>query len=109
MRFLVDEMFPPNSCRYLVDFGHDAIHVRDRGVDARPDVEVATVAAHERRVLVTENVKDFAAEHDIVIVCVLKARLRQRGMAQRLAEVLDKWTAANPSPYLGLHWPDVTR
>ena len=105
MRFIVDEMFPPAVCRLLDERGHDAVHVGDLGLDARPDAEVAAAAVRERRALVTENVKDFAAERDVVVVCVLKARLPARGMAVRLAELLDKWAAAHPDPYIGLHWP----
>lgn len=105
MRFLIDEMFPPKTCTLLAQRGHDAVHVRDRGVDARPDREVAAVAARENRALVTENVKDFATERDLAIVCVLKSRLPTKGMAQRLADLLDTWATANPQPYLGLHWP----
>ena len=106
MRFLVDEMFPPAVCARLSEYGHDAVHVRDRGVDARPDSEVATVAAREGRVVVTENVKDFAAaDRDLVVVCVLKARLSQAGMAEDLARLLHAWAQANPEPYVGLHWP----
>jgi hypothetical protein len=104
VRFLVDEMFPPAVCRLLDELGHDAVHVRDLGLDGL-DAEVAGAAAREGRALVTENVKDFAAERDVVVVCVLKARLPARGMAVRLAELLDKWAAAHPEPYIGLHWP----
>jgi hypothetical protein len=109
MRFLVDEMFSPETCAGLVNKGHDAVHVRDRGVDAQPDPEVAAVALREGRVFVTENVKDFAGEHGIVIVFVLKARLPQRGMAERLAQMLDTWAKTNPDPYVGLHWPAKPR
>lgn len=107
MRFLIDEMFPPATCRHLLECGHDAVHVRDRGADARPDAEVAALAARERRVLVTENVKDFARAEGIAIVCVLKSRLRVRGMDRHLADVLADWAAAQEDPYLGLHWPSV--
>jgi hypothetical protein len=105
VRFLVDEVFPATVCRLLAERGHDAIHVRDLGLDARPDAEIAAAAVRERRALVTENVRDFAAERDVMVVCVLKARLPARGMAVRLAELLDKWAAAHPDPYIGLHWP----
>lgn len=98
-------MFPATTCESLADLGHDAVHVRDRGVDASPDRGVAAVAAREGRALVTENVKDFAAQHDLVVVCVLKSRLPAKGMAARLAVLLDKWVTANPDPYHGLHWP----
>jgi predicted nuclease of predicted toxin-antitoxin system len=58
MRFLIDEMFSPETCLRLVERGHDAVGVRDLGVNARPDREVAGAAAREGRALVTENVKD---------------------------------------------------
>ncbi len=109
MRFLIDEMFPPDTCARLAQRGHDAIHVRDRGLDARPDSEVATVAAREERVLVTENVKDFAGERGIAIVCMLKSRLPSHGMDVHLASVLDRWAAVNSEPYLGLHRLAVDR
>lgn len=100
-----DEMFSAITCDLLAKRGHDAVHVRDRGVNARPDREVAGVATHENRVLVTGNVKDIAATHDLAVVCVLKSRLPASGMAEHLARLLDRWAAANPEPYLGLHWP----
>lgn len=54
------------------------------------------MAAREGRVLVTENLKDFAALHDVVVVCVLKSRLGQQGMAEHLAQMLDAWATTNP-------------
>lgn len=105
MRFLIDEMFPPAVCAMLAGLGHDAVHVRDLGLNGRPDLEVAVAAGREDRALVTENVKDFAAERDIVIVCVLKARLHGGPMARRLADLLDSWARSCPGPYRGLHWP----
>jgi predicted nuclease of predicted toxin-antitoxin system len=109
MRFLIDEMFPFSTCSRLVERGHDAIHVRDLGLNARPDREIAAAAGREDRVLVTENVKDFAAEHDIMVVCVPKSHLAQHGMNAHLASLLDQWASAHPDPYVGLHWPKVER
>lgn len=108
MRFLVDEMFPQSTCELLVQRGHDAEHVRERGLNARPDPEVAAVAVLERRVLVTENVKGFAGVPDLVLVCVLKSRLGPEAMSRRLADLLDAWATANPAPYIGPHWPSAT-
>ncbi len=98
MRFLIDEMFPPGTCAHLAQRAHDAVHVRDRGLDAGPDSEVATVAAREECVLVTENVEDFAGERGVGVVCMLKSRLPSHGMYVHLASVLDGWAAANPEP-----------
>lgn len=105
MRFLLDEMYPPSTCTFLTELGHDAVHVRHRGVDGATDPEVAALARAESRVLVTENVRDFAREREIVIACVLKARLPTSGMAARLATVLDIWAEHDPEPYAGMHWP----
>lgn len=109
MRFLIDEMFPPVTCQRLAERGHDAVPVRDRGLDARPDSEVAVLAVLERRVLVTENIKDFAHCDGVVVVCALKSRLRAHAMDRDLAMVLDGWADANPRPYVGLHWPPGPR
>ena len=105
MRFLLDQTFPHATCGLLDDRGHDAVHVRDRDVDARPDAEVVAVAAAEERVIVTGNVKDFAGVRGVTVLCVLKSRLRPQGMHVHLAELLDKWAMDHPEPYLGLHWP----
>ncbi len=105
MRFLIDERFPPSTCTLLLERGHNAVHVRELGLDGRPDAEVAQAAVREDRALVTENVRDFAAERDIAVICVLKSRLPARGMATHLAAMLDAWAAKHPDPYRGLHWP----
>ena len=67
------------------------------------------MAAQEGRVLVTENVKDFARVEGVVIVCLLKTRLRTRRMDEHLAAMLDAWAEVNPHPYVGLHWPFLQR
>lgn len=98
-------MFPSAACSLLAELGHDAVHVRELGLEARPDSEVATAASGSGRVLVTENVKDFAAEHDLVVLCVLTSRLAGGGMARRLADIAHRWATKEPEPYIGLHWP----
>jgi Domain of unknown function (DUF5615) len=87
---LIDQMFPHATCELLDDRGHDAVHVRDRSVDARPDAEVVAVAAAEARVIVTENVNDFAGVHGVTVLCVLKSQLPPQGMHVHLAELLDR-------------------
>jgi predicted nuclease of predicted toxin-antitoxin system len=69
--FLIDEMFPMAAARYLRDtYGHDAVHVIEAGLGAVADAQVAAVARAEGRAIVTENVADFAAERDVVLVFV---------------------------------------
>lgn len=108
--FLVDEMFPIAAAALLRDtYGRDAVHVIEVGLQATEDTQVAAAGRAQGRAIVTENVADFAAERDIVLVFVLKRNLPAGGgQAAALAEVLDRWAHTNPDPYVGPHWPPVT-
>jgi hypothetical protein len=67
---------------------------------------VAAAGRAEGRAVVTENVADFAAERDVVLVFVLKKNLPAGGaQAAVLAKILDHWAQDYPDPYLGPHWP----
>jgi Domain of unknown function (DUF5615) len=105
--FLVDEMFPIAAAVLLRGtYGHDAAHVAEVGLQATEDTQVAAAARAAGRAVVTENVADFAAERDVVLVFVLKRNLPAGGgQAAALAKVLDRWAQTNPDPYVGPHWP----
>jgi hypothetical protein len=107
--FLIDEMFPMAAAMLLRDtYGHDAVHVTEAGLRAAEDAQVAAVARGEGRAVVTENVADFAAERDVVLVFVLKKNLPAGGgQAAALAKLLDRWAQEHPDPYLGPHWPST--
>lgn len=105
--FLIDEMFPAAAAELLsTKYGHDAVHVSGIGLRAAADAQVAAAARAEGRAVVTENVADFAAERDLVLVFVLKRNLPAGGaQAAALARILDRWARDHPDPYLGPHWP----
>ena len=105
--FLIDEMFPVAAAELLRSrLGRDAVHVSEVGLRAADDVQVAAAARAEGRAVVTENVADFAAERDLVLVFVLNKNLPAGGaQAAALARILDRWDAEHPDPYLGHHWP----
>ena len=105
--FLIEEMFPVAVAAVLRDtYGQDAVHVAEVGLRAVDDAQVAATARAEGRAVVTENVADFAAERDVVLVFVLKRNLPAGGgQAAALAKVLDRWAHDFPVPYLGPHWP----
>jgi hypothetical protein len=107
--FLVDEMFPSAAVVLLREkYGHDAVHVSEAGLQAADDAQVAAAARAEGRAVATENVADFAAERDVVLVFILKKNLPAGGgQAAVLAKVLDNWAHGQPDPYLGPHWPPV--
>jgi hypothetical protein len=104
--FLIDEMFPAATAEILRDtHGQDAVHVREVGLSAAEDAQVAATARAEGRAIVTENVADFAAERNLALIFVLKNLPAGGGQAAALAKVLDRWAHDFPDPYLGHHWP----
>lgn len=106
-KFLIDEMFSATTAELLRDtHHHDAVHVSEVGLQAVEDALVAATVRAENRVVVTENVADFATERDLVLLFVLKRNLPSGGaQPPALARILDQWAKANPDPYLGPHWP----
>jgi hypothetical protein len=107
--FLIDEIFSATVASLLRDkYGLDAAHVTEAGLRGAPDSQVAAAARTEGRAVVTENVADFAAERDVILVFALKRNLPGGGgQASALAAALDRWNLENPDPYLGPHWPSV--
>jgi predicted nuclease of predicted toxin-antitoxin system len=107
-------MLPPDSATELNRRAHDATSVAGLGLAGQADLVVFDWAVAERRVVVTENVGDFAAlveqrlrndEPATPVVFVRTADLPRRGaLPHRLAERLHSWAEANPDSYLGPHW-----
>jgi predicted nuclease of predicted toxin-antitoxin system len=76
-KFLIDEMFSPAAAALLHDtYGHDAVHVGEVGLLAGDAALVAATARADGRAVVIENVADYAAERDTVLVFVLKRNCR---------------------------------
>ena len=114
MRWLIDEMLPPETALELSTRGHDAATIAALGLAGQPDPVIFDRAVSEGRVVVTENIADFAVVLDqrlrsdrpaVPVVFVRKTDLPRRGaLAHHLAERLHTWSQANPDPYLGPHW-----
>ena len=54
-------MYPPALAAALSEHGVEAATVMDLGLAGQPDLDVLEAAAADERVLLTENVADFAA------------------------------------------------
>jgi predicted nuclease of predicted toxin-antitoxin system len=114
VRWLIDEMLPPDTATELNRRGHDGTSVASLGLAGQADPVVFDRVVAEGRVVVTENIADFAAlldqrlrndEPAVPVVFVRKADLPRRGaLPHHLAERLHTWAEANPDPYLGPHW-----
>ncbi len=115
MRWLLDEMLPPETAGLLVECGHDAVSVRGVGLAGAADDEVLSFATAEGRAVVTENFADYSTllevrlsrdEPCVPVVFVRKSDFPRRGaLAPRLAECLNRWAGENPEPFIGPHWP----
>jgi predicted nuclease of predicted toxin-antitoxin system len=113
MKWLLDEMLPPATCRALVDMGHDALSVYDAGLSGRQDDEVFDFAVQDERLFVTENFADYATlleqrasrDASVPVVFIRKSKFARRGaLAVRLAKQLGAWARKHPDPYVGPHW-----
>ena len=59
MRFLIDNNLPPRMAEALIAAGHDAVHVRERGLAKADDAVIFDAAAAANRCLISQDT-DFA-------------------------------------------------
>lgn len=92
MRLLVDQCLSPALAEGLRRAGHDAVHLRDRGLGGAPDTEVARCAEAENRVLLTRDT-DFdlrpgtEVRHRVPAVVIRQGR--DAGALNKVPEQLD--------------------
>jgi predicted nuclease of predicted toxin-antitoxin system len=99
MRFLADAGLSPISVDYLVQLGHEAVHVRALGMQRAPDADIVARARADSSVVLTFDL-DFG---DLLALGVLDkpsvilfrlADERPASVNQRLGAVLAECSAA---------------
>jgi hypothetical protein len=106
MKFFIDEMFPSSIAISLAKFGHDATSPAALGALAMSDRRIIELCMEEERVLVTENIRDFAQVADCSILLVLKVWWPGEALELRLTRALQRWALANPTPGRWPQWLD---
>jgi predicted nuclease of predicted toxin-antitoxin system len=108
VRLLLDEMYPPAAAVALRDRGIDAIAVKElREVAGMDDASLLSWAHEQERVVVTENIPDFARlasnqDHCGIVMCPQTRYARTASNIGKLVEALA--TLADDPPHdLGIH------
>ena len=95
MRFLADMCVDVRIVRWLLDQGHDAIHLREQGLHRMPNGEIFEKAINEDRIVITFDL-DFAEIASLtkgkkVSVILLRLRnTRTYHVIERLTVVLEE-------------------
>jgi hypothetical protein len=93
MKFLLDEMLPPQAADILEANGHEVFSVDRPAGKGLSDRTIVEIAATDGMVIVTENWRDFARLTACSIVLVRKDWWASEGLAFRLESRL---TAGRP-------------
>jgi len=78
MKFLADMGISPRVVRYLVESGHDALHLHEKGWEKFSDSQILEKARQEKRIVLTHDLDfgDLLAASGNALPSVIIFRLR---------------------------------
>lgn len=91
MKWLIDNALSPKLAEGLREQGHDAVHVRDYGMQASADLEIMQRARAEGRIVVSADT-DFGTLHSIWTERFPSILIFRRSSQRRPQEQLDLLT-----------------
>ena len=99
MRFLADMGVSPRAVEWLRSSGHDAVHLREEGLQRLPDEGVFAKARAENRIVLTFDLDfgEIVAMNAGSVISVVVFRVRDTRTArviERLADVLEQSSRA---------------
>src|SRR4051794_5986094 len=100
-------MLPHRVAHLLNELGHDAISPVSLGSPRMLDSRLIEIATSDRRVIVTENIKDFAAVTRCSVLLVRKTWWPNEALVTRIVAAVDSWSRVNPEPGFWAHWLDA--
>lgn len=98
MRFVLDMGLARNTAEFLRQHGHDAIHLRDQGLQRLSDEKIVDKALAERRIILTHDL-DFGrivalSRGQLPSVITFRlADMRAAEVNRRLEDVVDRLAA----------------
>jgi len=97
MRFLADMGISPHAVIWLCNQGHDAIHIRDEGLERFADADILAKSRQEGRIVLTSDL-DFgdllAASGELLpsVIIFRMQNMRPENVQKHLAIVLDRYS-----------------
>lgn len=97
MKFLLDMGLAASTANFLREQGHDAVHLRDQGLQRLPDPDIISKARDEARIILTHDL-DFSRiialsrSHRPSVITFRLSDMQPSHVNHYLTQVLDRFS-----------------
>ena len=97
MKFLLDMGISPETGKYLIKLGHNAVHLIDEAMDRSSDSEIMDKALDEQRIILTHDLDfgrllAFSGERLPSVVTFRLKNMRPENVNQFCERVIDRFS-----------------